>query len=76
MDELTAKSQMKKIRKFEKGFMAIHLINLGEKLGIFEYLNKNKGGLTVDDLAAHLKLHGPYLKNLVSDGVPFRNPGL
>lgn len=62
MEELTAKTQMEKIRKFEKGFMAIHLINLGEKLGIFQYLNKNKGGLTVADLAAHLKLHEPYLK--------------
>jgi len=62
MEELTAKTQMEKIRKFEKGFMAIHLINLGEKLGIFGSLNKNKGGLTVADLAAHLKLHKPYLK--------------
>ncbi len=42
MEELNAKMQMAKIRNFEKGFMATHLVNLGAKLGIFEALNENK----------------------------------
>ena len=42
MVELSAKTQMAKIRDFERGFMATHLINLGARLGIFEALNENK----------------------------------
>ncbi len=62
MEEISAKTQMAKIRSYEKGFMATHLINLGAKLGIFEALNENKNGLTVPVLAAKLGLHEPYLK--------------
>jgi hypothetical protein len=62
MEEINAKTQMAKIRSFEKGFIAIHLINLGAELGIWEALYKEKDGLTVSDLAARLKLHEPYLK--------------
>ena len=62
MEELSSRSQMAKIRNFEKGFMATHLINLGAKLGIFEALNEVKEGLTVPDLATKLGLHEPYLK--------------
>ena len=62
MAEITPKTQMEKIRGFEKGFMAIHLINLGNKLGIWEALNKNKTGLTTTELAAQLHLYEPYLK--------------
>jgi len=62
MGEISAKAQMAKVRGFEKGFMATHLINLGAKLGIFEALNENKEGLTVPVLAAKLGIHEPYLK--------------
>ena len=62
MDTISEKSQMKKIRDYEKGFMAIHLINLGDKLGIFNALGKNKDGLTTQALADKLGLHEPYLK--------------
>jgi ubiquinone/menaquinone biosynthesis C-methylase UbiE len=62
MGEISAKAQMAKVRRFEKGFMATHLINLGTKLGIFEALNENKEGLTVPVLAAKLGIHEPYLK--------------
>jgi len=71
MDAVTAKTQMEKIRRFEKGFMAVHLINLGEKLGIFELLNNHKGGLTAADLAGRLKLHEPYLKIWCQTGYHF-----
>lgn len=62
MEGISEKSQMEKIRNYEKGFMAIHLINLGDKLGIFEALNENKDGLTVSALSDRLKLHEPYLR--------------
>jgi ubiquinone/menaquinone biosynthesis C-methylase UbiE len=62
MEELNAKTQMAKIRGFEKGFMATHLINLGARLGIFEALSENQAGLTVPVLASKLGIHEPYLK--------------
>ena len=62
MEEINAKTQMAKIRTFEKGFWAIHMINMGAEVGIFTALNENKEGLTVSDLAVKLNLHEPYLK--------------
>jgi ubiquinone/menaquinone biosynthesis C-methylase UbiE len=62
MGEISAKAQMAKVREFEKGFMATHLINLGAKLGIFEALHENKEGLTVPVLSAKLGIHEPYVK--------------
>jgi ubiquinone/menaquinone biosynthesis C-methylase UbiE len=63
MNEVSGKTQMAKIRGFEKGFMAIHLINVGAKVGVFEKLNEAKQeGLAVSDLAKELGLHEPYLK--------------
>jgi ubiquinone/menaquinone biosynthesis C-methylase UbiE len=62
MEEASSKSQMARIRNFEKGFMATHLINLGAKLGLFEALNEANEGMTVPDLASKLGLHEPYLK--------------
>ena len=62
MEEISAKTQMAKIRTFEKGFIAIHTINMGAELDIFTALSENKEGLTVSDLAVKLNLHEPYLK--------------
>ncbi len=62
MEEVSANTQMAKIRTFEKGFIATHLINIGSKVGIFEVLNDEKEGLSVSDLASKLSLHEPYLK--------------
>ena len=62
MEEHSSGKQMAKIRNFEKGFMATHLINLGAKLGLFESLNKNKEGMEISDLASTLGLHEPYVK--------------
>jgi hypothetical protein len=39
MAEISAKTQMAKIRNFERGFMATHLINIGNKVGVFAKLN-------------------------------------
>ena len=63
MVEASAKTQMAKIRNFERGFMATGLIHTGNKLGIFEKLNEKKEeGVTVADLATELGVHEPYLK--------------
>jgi ubiquinone/menaquinone biosynthesis C-methylase UbiE len=62
VEEVTAKRQMEKVRRFENGFMAIHLIHLGNKLGILEALTKSREGLMVADLAASLHLHEPGLQ--------------
>ncbi len=64
MEELSAKSQMAKIRGFERGFMATHLINLGSKVGLFGALHEASEGMTIPDLAAKLGLHEPYLGTL------------
>jgi len=62
MEDISPKTQMAKIRTFEKGFMAMHLVNLGAKLGVFEALHEDRDGLTVPVLAAKLGVHEPYLK--------------
>jgi len=62
MEEISVGSQWAKIRNFEKGFFAIHLINVGAKLGVFDALYESKEGMTIPDLASKLKLHEPYLK--------------
>ena len=62
MDEITPKSQMAKIRSFEKGFMATIMISQGDKLGILEAINKSENGVTITELASQLGIHEPYLK--------------
>ncbi len=62
MDEITPKSQMGKIRGFEKGFMATILISQGDKLGILEAINAAENGINVSDLSSKLGVHEPYLK--------------
>jgi len=62
MEEINVRSQWTKIRNFEKGFFATHLINIGAKLGVFEALYEAKEGMTVPDMASKLGLHEPYLK--------------
>jgi len=62
MEEISVRSQWAKIRNFERGFFATHLINIGAKLGVFEALYEAKEGMTIPDLASKLGLHEPYLK--------------
>ncbi len=63
MEDVSPKTQMAKIRNFEKGFMATHLINIGNKVGVFDKLNEKKEeGANVADLATELGVHEPYLK--------------
>jgi ubiquinone/menaquinone biosynthesis C-methylase UbiE len=62
MEEISAKTQLAKIRNFEKGFIGLNLVNIGIKLGVFEALNNSKEGMTAQDLASQLGLHEPYFK--------------
>lgn len=62
MKELLSQTQMQKVRDFEKGFVATHLIHMGSKLGLFETLSKTRQGLTSDELAVRQGLHEPYVR--------------
>jgi ubiquinone/menaquinone biosynthesis C-methylase UbiE len=62
VEEVTAKTQSKRIRDYERGFFATHLLYLGEKLGIFDALFENKDGLTAGDLASSLGLERDYTR--------------
>lgn len=62
MREAMSQAQMEKVRGFEKGFVATHLINIGSKLGLFEALNDAKDGITSSHLAEKLGLYEPYVR--------------
>jgi len=62
MEEISLESQKAKLRNFNKGFKAIHLINVGARVGILQALNEAKEGITVSELASKLGLHEPYLR--------------
>jgi len=62
MEEISLKSQEEKIRSFERGYRATHVINTGLHFGIFKALNLALEGMTAQDLAVKLMLHEPYLK--------------
>lgn len=44
-----------------KGFHAVHLIDIGVKLGLIEAIAAAENGITADALAAKLGLHPPYV---------------
>jgi len=71
MEEMSFKSQEAKIRNFERGYRAIHVINMGLRLGIFQALHLVLEGMTVKDLALRLMLHEPYLKVWVQTAYHF-----
>ena len=62
MKEITFESQLAKLDNFYRGFAATHLINIGDKLGLFEVLNNNTKGLATSEMASVLGIHEPYLK--------------
>lgn len=62
MKRINIKSQAARINEFNKGYIATHLINIGNELGIFEALKNTKKGLIIPDIAAKLGLYEPYLK--------------
>jgi ubiquinone/menaquinone biosynthesis C-methylase UbiE len=64
MEEISVESQEAKIRNFERGYRATHVINMGLRLGIFQALHLVLEGMTVKELSLRLMLHEPYLEVL------------
>jgi ubiquinone/menaquinone biosynthesis C-methylase UbiE len=62
MTEINYESQEAKIRNFEKGYRAVHVINIGVQFGILRAIHLSSGGMTESELALQLMLHEPYLK--------------
>jgi hypothetical protein len=57
MTEITLDEQSAKLEDYEKGFLAVHLVNTGVVLGLFDKLTASEGGLGPDTLASELGLH-------------------
>jgi len=62
MTEITILSQIAKIRDYEKGHRATHVINTGFRFGMLDALAESLEGLTVPDLALKLMLYAPFLR--------------
>ena len=62
MSEITPERQTQRVWEYVKGFHAVHLVNVGIKLELFQKLNESEGGLTPAQLAGALSLHEPYVE--------------
>jgi len=62
MAEITLDEQSAKLEDYEKGFLAVHLVNTGVVLGLFDKLSAFEGGVGPDTLASELGLHEPYVR--------------
>ena len=54
MTEIKYESQEAKIRDFEKGYRAVHVINIGMQFELFKAIHLSSGGLTEAELALEL----------------------
>lgn len=62
MTEITLDEQSAKLEAYEKGFLAVYLVNTGIVLGLFEKLSALEAGISPDALANELGLHEPYVR--------------
>ena len=62
MEETTLDEQTLKLETYEKGFLAVYLVNTGIVLGLFEKLRTSEHGADTNALAGELGLHEPYLR--------------
>jgi SAM-dependent methyltransferase len=62
MEEGSLTKQIEKIRGFERGYRATHVLNWGLRLGLMQALSAGSEGLTVPELADRLLLSEPYVK--------------
>jgi len=62
MAEITLDEQTAKLEDYEKGFLAVYLVNAGVVLGLFEKLSTSEVGIGPDALAGELGLHEPYVR--------------
>ncbi len=59
---VTADAQVAKIFEWRRGFNAMHLIDLGVRLGLIQVLAAAPGGMTAQELAERLGLHQSYVE--------------
>jgi hypothetical protein len=59
MTEITLVEQSAKLEAYEKEFLAVHLMNTGVVLGLFEKLSMFEISISPDALASELGLHEP-----------------
>ncbi|MDP6708200.1 MAG: class I SAM-dependent methyltransferase [Alphaproteobacteria bacterium] len=62
MTEITVEQQTERLWDYVKGFHAVHLIDTGVKLGLFQSLDEAEAGLTPEALAEAHGLHAPYVR--------------
>ncbi len=58
---LTAEEQMARVFAWRRGFNALHLIDLGIRLGLFKAFAETPDA-TAQEVADRLRLHGPYVE--------------
>ena len=62
MAEITLDEQMAKLEDYEKGFLAVYLVNTGVVLGLFEKLSTYENDVSPDALASEMGLYEPYVR--------------
>jgi len=62
MKDITLDEQTLKLETYEKGFLAVYLVNTGVVLGLFEKLGASEGGVSPHALASQLALHESYVR--------------
>jgi len=68
--EPTADTQVAKIFEWRRGFNAMHLIDIGVQLGLFETLAETPGA-TGSEIAQALELHAPYVETWCTTAYSF-----
>ncbi len=63
MDEISGKTQLQKVRDYEKGLLATHIIHMGVKLGMFDVLQQEPDGIKPGELASRLGLGEIYARS-------------
>jgi SAM-dependent methyltransferase len=62
MADITLDEQSARLEAYEKGFLAVYLLNTGLDLGLFGKLSAFENGIRPDALASELGLHEPYVR--------------
>ena len=70
MDAVTAESQVAKIFEWRRGFNAMHLIDIGVRLGLFKSIAATPG-VTAGQIAETLGLHAPYVETWCTTAYSF-----
>lgn len=68
--EITADTQTARVFEWRRGFNAMHLIDLGARLGLFGAFAKTPGA-TPGEVAATLGLHSPYVETWCTTAYSF-----